>query len=361
MQWDLFCRVIDNFGDIGVCWRLSADLAGRGDAVRLWTDDAGALAWMAPHGAPGVEVRSWPADDDMDIAPHPAVIEAFGCHLPTGFVRRMAERTPRPVWINLEYLSAEEYVERSHALRSPQLAGAGRGLDKWFFYPGFTSRTGGLLHEPDLARRQAAFDAGTWLASQGISAATGERRVSLFCCANEALAALLDALADAPTLLLVASGITAEQVQAILGPVAGRDALRVRYLPALTQPDYDHLLWACDLNLVRGEDSFVRAQWAGKPFLWQIYRQRDGAHAAKLAAFDNLFLSGAAPPLATAIRGASLRWNGLAGQGKHPHGTAGISLPPLAEWQGHCRVWRDRLGSVPDLTAGLRAFVRERR
>jgi uncharacterized repeat protein (TIGR03837 family) len=361
MQWDLFCRVIDNFGDIGVCWRLSADLAGRGDSVRLWTDDARALAWMAPHGAPGVEVRRWPADDDLAIAPHPAVIEAFGCHLPAGFVQRMAERTPHPVWINLEYLSAEDYVERSHALRSPQLAGAGQGLDKWFFYPGFTSRTGGLLREPDLARRQAAFDAGTWLASQGVAPGVGERRVSLFCYANEALAALIDALADAPTLLLVTSGITAGQVRAILGPVSRRGALRVHYLPALTQRDYDHLLWACDLNLVRGEDSFVRAQWAGKPFLWQIYRQQDGVHAAKLAAFDALFLSGAAPQLAAAIRGASLRWNGLAGEGLPPGGTAAISLPPLAQWEQHCRAWRARLDLVPDLTAGLRAFVRERR
>jgi len=55
MHWDLFCRVVDNFGDIGVCWRLAADLATRGDAVRLWCDDASALAWMAPDGAPGVD------------------------------------------------------------------------------------------------------------------------------------------------------------------------------------------------------------------------------------------------------------------------------------------------------------------
>jgi hypothetical protein len=23
LHWDIFCRVIDNFGDIGVCWRLA--------------------------------------------------------------------------------------------------------------------------------------------------------------------------------------------------------------------------------------------------------------------------------------------------------------------------------------------------
>ncbi|MEO7887531.1 MAG: elongation factor P maturation arginine rhamnosyltransferase EarP, partial [Polaromonas sp.] len=44
LQWDIFCKVIDNFGDIGVCWRLAADLASRGHKVRLWVDDASALA-----------------------------------------------------------------------------------------------------------------------------------------------------------------------------------------------------------------------------------------------------------------------------------------------------------------------------
>ena len=59
MLWDLFCRVIDNFGDIGVCWRLAADLAARGETVRLWVDDPAPLRWMAPHGAPRVDVHGW--------------------------------------------------------------------------------------------------------------------------------------------------------------------------------------------------------------------------------------------------------------------------------------------------------------
>ncbi len=59
LQWDIFCRVIDNFGDIGVCWRLATQLAGQGQQVRLWVDDASALQWMAPEGCPGVEVRAW--------------------------------------------------------------------------------------------------------------------------------------------------------------------------------------------------------------------------------------------------------------------------------------------------------------
>jgi uncharacterized repeat protein (TIGR03837 family) len=359
MHWDIFCRVIDNFGDIGVCWRLAADLAGRGEAVRLWVDDGSALAWMAPQGAPGVEVRAWPADDDTTTAPGDVVIEAFGCHLPSGFLQRMAERAPAPVWVNLEYLSAEVVVERNHALRSPQASGPARGLTKWFFYPGFTPRTGGLLREPDLVQRQAAFDAHAWRAAHGIAPAAGERCVSLFCYENAALPALIDALAEQPTLLLATAGHAARQVGAALGPAMRRGRLRAQVVPALTQREYDHLLWSCDLNLVRGEDSFVRAQWAGKPFLWHIYPQDDGVHAAKLAAFQQRFLAAAPPALAAAVTRAGLAWNGLA-----PPGGDGDVVPPAAvwpAWQAQCAAWRDALLALPDLTASLQAFVLEHR
>ena len=30
--------------------------------MRLWVDDASALAWMAPQGCPGVQVQPWPLE-----------------------------------------------------------------------------------------------------------------------------------------------------------------------------------------------------------------------------------------------------------------------------------------------------------
>ena len=91
--WDVFCRVIDNHGDLGVCWRLAADLASRGEAVRLWVDDPQALAWMAPEGAPGVQVLPW-RDPGPWEQPGDVVVEAFGCDPPGLFVQRMAQRSP---------------------------------------------------------------------------------------------------------------------------------------------------------------------------------------------------------------------------------------------------------------------------
>ena len=168
MRWDLYCRVIDNHGDAGVCWRFATDLAARGEQVRLWIDDPSPLAWMAPGGAAGVEVVPWRNDDPLP-APEPGdvVVEAFGCDPPAAMVRAMAARAEPPVWINLEYLSAEDWVERAHGLPSPQLSGPGLGLVKHFYFPGFTPRTGGLLREPGLLQARERFDGDAWLAGHG--------------------------------------------------------------------------------------------------------------------------------------------------------------------------------------------------
>jgi uncharacterized repeat protein (TIGR03837 family) len=355
MLWDLFCRVVDNFGDAGVCWRLAADLAARGERVRLHIDDARALAWMAPGGAAGVEVLGWPAEDVEAApgyaapadAPGDVVIEAFGCKLPPRFVARMAVAARAPVWIDLEYLSAEPYVERSHRLPSPQTSGPGAGLRKTFFYPGFTARTGGLLREPGLLERQARFDAAAWLAGVGAGARPGERVVSLFCYAQPALAALFDSLSSTPTLLLATAGEAASQVAAQLGPSLQRGRLRAVTLPHLTQVDFDHLLWAADLNFVRGEDSFVRAQWAARPFVWQIYPQLDGAHLRKLEAFAERF---------GASVGVRRLWHGWNGAAPMP-----AALPEVGAWQHACEVWRTGLLAQADLTTQLLGFVAETR
>ena len=341
MRWDIFCRVIDNHGDAGVCWRVAAELGARGEAVRLWMDDPSMLRWMAPQGAAGVEVVPW-QEPVAALQPGEVVVEAFGCDPPPTFVARMAAANPTPMWLNLEYLSAESYVERSHRLPSPVSAGPGAGLVKHFFYPGFTPRTGGVLREQDLAARRMAFDRSSWLRGIGIADAPG-RVISLFCYEPPCLPDLLDQLASSPvrTVLLVTPGRAAAAVQA--AGASSRGSLHLHFLPWLSQRDYDHLLWSCDLNFVRGEDSVVRGLLAGVPAVWQIYPQADGAHVAKLQAF----LQWLRPP--ADLRDFFLAWNGVSGA-RLPR----LDIPP---WRETAAAARARLEALPELATELLRFT----
>ncbi|MCZ8256155.1 MAG: elongation factor P maturation arginine rhamnosyltransferase EarP [Polaromonas sp.] len=376
-QWDIFCKVIDNFGDIGVCWRLACNLAAHGHSVRLWVDDAAALGWMAPSGCEGVRTLAWPQDGkplDLQaagVAQHPTdvLVEAFGCEIAPEFIAACASSTRatgiNPVWINLEYLSAEAYVERYHAMPSPVQSGPAAGWTKWFFYPGFTAHTGGLLREPGLQERQARFDRAGWLKAQGI-AWRGEALVALFCYEPPALEALLTqfsrhGLHGNPVHLLVAAGRATHAVRATVASQKGlqpkQDAeslLSVSYLPLLEQPEFDHLLWASDLNFVRGEDSLVRALWAGKPFVWQIYPQHDDAHLAKLGAFMDMLQ---APP---SLRAFHTAWNGKAAPAPAEDGAAPLPLD-LPAWQAAALAARERLMAQDDLASRLLGFVAKKR
>lgn len=353
LSWDIFCEVIDNFGDVGVCWRTAAELAARGQRVRLWLDDASALAWMAPGPYPaGLSVHSWPdqavsAQDVGDV-----VIEAFGCTIPEVFLQAIARHgasARAPLWINLEYLSAESYVERCHRLPSPIMSGPAAGLTRWFFYPGFTARTGGLLRETNLAQRQSAFDRQAWRAARGI--AEKKRLISLFCYEPPALPALLAQLqsSDPPSQLLVTPGRAANAVRTAL---ARQPALQpsCSWLAHCTQTAFDEILWASDLNLVRGEDSLVRALWAGEAFVWQIYPQHDNAHHAKLDAFLDWL---EAPP---SLRLFHHLWNGVSNNAPLPQITEEI----LAEWRNCAQAAQARLEVANDLVSQLQQFAAEK-
>ena len=338
---DIFCNVIDNYGDIGVCWRLARQLAHEhGLSVRLWVDDLASFARLCPQADAslaqqhclGVEVRHW-LEPFLEAQPAELVIEAFACKLPQNYIGAMAAQQ-RSVWINLEYLSAEDWVAGCHKLPSPH---PGLPLTKYFFFPGFTRQTGGLLLEQDLFGRRDAFrnDAAQQQAfwhSFGMEMPGEETlKISLFCYENDALAGMFDTWANGvqPVLCLVPEGRILPQVEQYFEDV-GRGLsrhswhvginpdlrsyscgnLQVRVLPFVEQERYDELLWACDVNFVRGEDSFVRAQWACRPFVWQIYPQHDGVHMRKLQAFLNLYGAPLSPPASEAVRGLWQAWNG---------------------------------------------------
>ncbi|MGC1329400.1 elongation factor P maturation arginine rhamnosyltransferase EarP [Pseudomonas sp.] len=371
-SWDIFCCVVDNYGDIGVTWRLARQLAAEHDvAVRLWVDDLKSFERLWPSVQPqlasqwqqGVDICQWPLEWPA-VQAADVVIEAFGCTLPEAYRQAMAVRTTPALWLNLEYLSAESWVSGCHGLPSPQPD----RLQKYFFFPGFVEKTGGLLREGDLLARRQAFQADPqarrdFLASLGVTVPAGTRLMSLFAYENASLGEWLDALAaDAsPTHVLVPQGRVLGDVHAWLavealevGAVHRRGALSVQVVPFVPQDQYDLLLWCCDFNAVRGEDSFVRAQWAGRPLLWHIYEQEEYAHWEKLEAFLALYVEGLSAEAGQALTLLWRAWN----QGKAMGQAWGQVLQHWDELRANAEKWCARQAAQPDLATALVKFYR---
>ena len=371
-RWDIFCAVVDNYGDAGVAWRLARCLSTEHRVpVRLHIDALGTLARLVPDVDParerqrhrGVEIRPWRgADLDLPgVRPGAVVIEAFGCGLPSSYLSTMA-RGPAPVWINLEYLSAERWIEDCQGLasRHPRLP-----LTRYFFFPGFTPASGGLLRERDLLGRRDRFRAnrrarGALWRSLGVTPPQGAIVVSLFCYPDAPVAKLLDAWAggDEPIFCLVPEGVARAQVERWTAGARtlDRGSLTLARVPFVSQDDYDLILWACDLNFVRGEDSFVRAQWAARPCVWQVYPQSENAHRLKLAAFLERYTAGLAPEAAAAVAELSRGWNGIGDVGP---GWRRV-LRFRAALEAHAGAWAAKLALREDLATALVRFSRDR-
>lgn len=403
-RWEIFCRVVDHFGDIGVCWRLARMLvAEHHKSVRLWVDDLTTFARLSPtirvdlatQIVEGVEVRRWPvaptaqpsrasaaasAGAVLEESPPEVLIEAFACTLPADYIDTLACQPQRPVWINLEYLTAEAWIEDCHRQPSPQQA----GWVKYFFFPGFTPYTGGLLREHGLLAARNAFQSDPtaqqqfWTTLAVRPPRNGELQVFCFCYANTTLPSLLSAWSRGTReiRLFTAPGPATEITQRWLAelpetevsapPTQRRGQLTIQSLPMLTHQQFDQLLWACDANFVRGEDSFVRAQWAGRPFLWQIYPQLEDAHWPKLAAFLDRYLADC--PAEAAVRRLWEAWN----RGSCPPGQT-VAAPPVSPalvadaWEDfvaqlpainhHQLIWATRLDQTENLANNLVRFV----
>ena len=371
-RWDIFCKVVDNFGDAGVAWRLARQLAHEHAlAVRLWIDELRPLARFVPgvdsgcdmQRVDGIEIRQW-RTPFAEVAPADVVVEAFGCGLPDVYSSAMARASPPPVWVVLEYLTAEPWIDAAHGLPSPHPRLA---LTRRFWFPGFTNGTGGLQREAgliearDAFRRDAKARAQLWETLALPVPAAGECRVSFYCYPGPAVPALFDAWADGDESVscLVPDGAAAGAVDAWTagdvphpGRPVSRGHLTLHSVPFVTQEVFDRLLWSCDVNFVRGEDSFVRAQWAARPFVWHIYPQAENAHLLKLDAFVDRYVDGLGPPEAAAVRRMFNAWNGATANddiGGAWRAFAAVR-PALLR---HGEVWSNQLAALPELVAGL--------
>jgi uncharacterized repeat protein (TIGR03837 family) len=314
----------------------------------------------------GILVEHWHtpahAGDTLQVAD--VVIEAFACELPPVYVAAMARRERAPVWINLEYLSAEDWVADFHLRPSPHPR---YPLVKTFFFPGLGPDTGGVLKEQHLDAERAAFETSPaareawWLANAGRAPPAAATVVSLFAYENPAVDSLLEQWRDSPEpiVLLVPEGRISGSLARFFGlpsfaagARAERGGLSAHGLAFTEQSAYDALLWASDVNFVRGEDSFVRAQWAARPFVWHIYPQADDAHLPKLDA-------------ALAHYARTLPADAGAALARFWHAWNGAGEPEWAALRRHCPAlrrraaqWAGELAQVGDLAGNLAVFAK---
>ena len=394
MQADVFCRVVDNFGDIGVTWRLVRQLQREHHwSIRLWVDDLKsfqrlearvhlhALQQVIEH----IEIIHW-GDPAPDLIPYPIVLCSFSCDLPATYIAQLHQRPA--LWVNLEYLSAETWVEGCHGLPSLR----GDGLSSYFFFPGFNTKTGGLLRERELLthrdRWQKDLDAQQQMLERlGVSAAAlaawrlqstvsshrseidskrqsevqdislppsvhsqAARLLTLFCYPHAPVAQLLDALcADSrASVVLIPQGVVPELTTERLGPFK---QVYLERIPFVSQPEYDQLLWMADLNFVRGEDSIVRAVWAGKPLIWQIYPQTEGTHLIKLEAWLKM------SSLPADIQDLMREWNADTVSADLPNRFAqAVNAEAYAQWSSYASALSHALAQEADFAQALHDF-----
>lgn len=304
---DIFCTVIDNYGDAGVCLHLARTMSKMNFQVRLWCDKLNVLEQISnaqDQTNPNLELKAW-RDLKTYTCPQ-VVINAFNCRLDQCVIQgiQQQEKSTHPVVvINLDYLSAEDWIEGCHGLTS-----FADGICCYYFFPGFTPQTGGLnvemsfiqqckhLLSQSLSNDQANFqmNAAHLDTSASLNEATkASNYISLFSYHNVALKPLIESLAhdNEPVVLQVFSGLALDNLnqltslQLSAGQSTTYGSLHIQALPMVSQEEYDSILLQSCCNLVRGEDSIIRAMHTGQPFLWQIYKQEENAHIIKLQSF----------------------------------------------------------------------------
>lgn len=372
-HWDIFCNVIDNFGDIGVCWRLAKQLANeQQQIVTLWVDNLISFQKICPNLNPflsqqqiqNVNICHW-VKDCFPIEVADIVIEAFGCNIPKAYIAAMGKANKAILWLNLEYLTYEDWSISYHTLPSLQ----NNGLNKYFFFMGHPA-TGGLIREAKLFEQQTYFqtyadNSYTFLKELGITKQKDSLLMLIFSYANSALANWIDKLKQGsqkyhliiPETVLVSNlanylNIPCSKLTA--GYCHQQGALTLQIIPFVAQENFDQLLWSTDINIIRGEDSFTRAQLAGKPLIWHIYPQAAKAHLTKLEAFLNFYLIDVSPPIRKAIFNFHLAWNNQ----QNLSYAWQIYQKYLPEIQKHAKIWVENQKIANDLVTKLANFYK---
>ncbi|WP_288958746.1 elongation factor P maturation arginine rhamnosyltransferase EarP [uncultured Treponema sp.] len=306
----ILCRVVDNYGDIGFVYRLARELSSLSSIektqLRLIVSDLKSFNAMAlPPGIStslavqnynGWKVIDWNAcaEGKCEFTEHPPkiILECFQCGRPEWLdeILFSAQTTQTVQIVNVEYLTAEDWADDFHLLKSGTRSALVKKIN---FMPGFTKKTGGLVLDKHFVScvhsKTAALECLKKYASKKTVALiedTNLFRVIAFSYErnfeNEACA------------LSEFAKNSGRKVQVLLAPGLGNVPFKkaaaafknisvydLEYLPQLA---WDALLTLADFSFIRGEDSFSRACLSGIPFVWHAYPQEEEFQLVKAAA-----------------------------------------------------------------------------
>lgn len=301
---DIFCEIIDNYGDIGVVYRTAKELQKifPKSKIRVFLNRLdefkkinSQVLDLPSQNIDGIEYITFDylRDNANELLTAQVIIEAFGCQIPEEYMEIAYDNSE--LLINLEYLSAEDWIEDFHLQSSP--LGKGK-LKKVFFMPGFTEKSGGVIADSNyLERIQRILENKDFYEKKYLSDIEDRENkiVGTLFSYEKNFTPLLEDLKklDKDVVILAMGEKTQDSLRKILKNFSIEDfrnslkygKIEIRFLNFLNQEEYEELINIVDFNFVRGEDSFIRAVLTGKPYMWHIYCQEEYAHMDKIEGF----------------------------------------------------------------------------
>ena len=277
---DIFCQVIDNYGDVGVAYRLAREFKRvyPNKKLRFVINQIEELNLI--RKSEDIEIILYKDISKIENSAD-LIIESFGCEIPKEYMDKALKKSK--LIINLEYFSAEKWVDDFHL----QESFLGGNLKKYFFIPGLSEKSGGILLDNEFLERKKKVEANKEYYLKKFGIKEKYDLIGSVFSYEKNFGSLIEELKKLgkKIILLMLSEKTQKNFIKYFDNGNNYDKIKFVKLPFFTYDKYEELLALCDFNLVRGEDSFVRALLLGKPFLWHIYPQDENTHIKKLESF----------------------------------------------------------------------------
>lgn len=283
---DIFCQVIDNYGDVGVAYRLAREFKRvyPNKKLRFVINQIEELNLI--RKSEDIEIILYKDISKIENSAD-LIIESFGCEIPKEYMDKALKKSK--LIINLEYFSAEKWVDDFHL----QESFLGGNLKKYFFIPGLSEKSGGILLDNEFLERKKKVEANKEYYLEKFEIKEKYDLIGSVFSYEKNFDSLIEELKKLgkKIILLILSEKTQKNFIKYFDNGNNYDKIKFVKLPFFTYDKYEELLALCDFNLVRGEDSFVRALLLGKPFLWHIYPQDENTHIKKLESFLEKYCS----------------------------------------------------------------------